>query len=86
MLALTEFRKRPARGGGIALLLAIAVATAENRSSMLQDLSSGRVTEIDAINGAVVREGIRRGIPTPVNKTLTMLIKTLEKIPRESPS
>lgn len=65
-------------------VLAIAVATAENRSSMLQDLSGGRTTEIDAINGAVVREGFRRGIPTPVNRTLTMLVKTLEKIRQEN--
>lgn len=65
-------------------VLAIAVATAENRSSMLQDLSGGRVTEIEAINGAVVREGFRRGVPTPVNRTLTMLIKTLEKLRQET--
>lgn len=65
-------------------VLAIAVATAENRSSMLQDLAGGRMTEIDAINGAIVREGFRRGVPTPVNKTLTMLIKTLEKIRQET--
>ncbi len=65
-------------------VLVIAVATAENRSSMLQDLAGGRMTEIDAINGAIVREGFRRGVPTPVNKTLTMLIKTLEKIRQET--
>jgi 2-dehydropantoate 2-reductase len=65
-------------------VLAIAVATAENRSSMLQDLTGGRVTEIDAINGAIVREGFRRGVPTPVNRTLTMLIKTLEKLHQET--
>ena len=62
-------------------VLDIAVITAQNRSSMLQDLSSGRLTEIDAINGAVVREGARLGVTTPVNSVLTLLIKTLEKIP-----
>ncbi len=67
-------------------VLAVAVATAQNRSSMLQDLSGGRRTEIDAINGALVREGERVGVATPVNEVLTLLIKTLEKIPRENRS
>ena len=64
-------------------VLAVAVATAQNRSSMLQDLSGGRLTEIDAINGALVREGERVGVATPVNSVLTLLIKALEKLPRE---
>lgn len=68
----------------VAKVLAVAVATAQNRSSMLQDLSGGRLTEIDAINGALVREGERVGVATPVNRVLTLLIKTLEKLPRES--
>lgn len=63
-------------------VMSVAAATAENRSSMLQDLSGGRLTEIDAINGAVVREGERLGVPTPVNRTLTLLIKALEQINR----
>jgi len=61
-------------------VLAVAAATCQNRSSMLQDLASGRLTEIDAINGAVVREGARLGVATPVNRTLTLLIKALEQI------
>ena len=60
-------------------VLAVAAATATNRSSMLQDILRGRATEIDAINGALVREGVRLGVPTPVNATLTLLIKALEK-------
>ena len=60
-------------------VLAVAAATAANRSSMLQDILRGRATEIDAINGALVREGVRLGVPTPVNATLTLLIKALEK-------
>jgi 2-dehydropantoate 2-reductase len=63
-------------------VLGIAVATAQNRSSMLQDLSGGRKTEIEAINGALVREGERLGVATPVNQVLTLLIKALEKLPR----
>lgn len=60
-------------------VLATATATAANQSSMLQDILHGRLTEIDAINGALVREGERLGVPTPVNRTLTLLIRALEK-------
>jgi 2-dehydropantoate 2-reductase len=52
----------------------VARATASNRSSMLQDVLRGAPTEVDAINGAVVREGARSGVPTPVNETLVRLV------------
>ncbi len=71
-------------GNPVEKVLAVAVATAQNRSSMLQDLSGGRMTEIEAINGALVREGERFGVETPVNRVLTLLIKALEKLPREN--
>ncbi|EAX48061.1 2-dehydropantoate 2-reductase [Thermosinus carboxydivorans Nor1] len=57
----------------------VAQATRDNRSSMLQDVTNRRRTEIDAINGAIVAAGKRLGVPTPVNETLTLLIKTLEQ-------
>lgn len=60
---------------------ALCKATAPNRSSMLQDVTAGRRTEIDMINGAIVREGRRLGIPTPINLALTDLIKTIEAKP-----
>jgi 2-dehydropantoate 2-reductase len=50
----------------------------EFKASMLQTLEKKSVTEIDYINGAVVREGKRLGIPTPVNETLVALIKGIE--------
>ena len=53
--------------------------TAENIASMLQDVLKQRMTEIDFINGAIVREGIALGIPTPVNHTLTCLVKTIQE-------
>lgn len=53
----------------------VARKTAQNISSMLQDVRRGRPTEIDYINGAVVREGRRLQIPTPLNLLLTKLIK-----------
>lgn len=54
-------------------------ATRENRCSMGQDLDYKRRTEIDAINGAVVREAERLGISVPVNRAITDLIKVIEK-------
>lgn len=54
----------------------VAKATALNRSSMGQDIDNRRQTEIDAINGAIVQEARRLGLPVPVNQTLTALIKT----------
>lgn len=59
-------------------VLAVARATAANRSSMLQDVLRGAPTEIATINGAIVREGARLGIPTPVNATLVKLVEALE--------
>ena len=51
---------------------------AEFKTSMLQSLEKGQMTEIDFINGAVVRWGERSGIPTPVNRTLLACIKGIE--------
>lgn len=56
----------------------VARATAVNRSSMGQDVDRKKRTEIDAINGAIVRFGDEADIAVPVNRTLTQLIKTLE--------
>ena len=49
------------------------------KCSMLQDLEKGRRTEIDAINGSIVREGKRLGIPTPVNEVMVALVKLQEE-------
>jgi 2-dehydropantoate 2-reductase len=54
-------------------------ATRENRSSMGQDFDYRRKTEIDAINGAVVREAQPLGIPVPFNQAVTDLVKAIEK-------
>lgn len=56
---------------------AIARNTAQNISSMLQDVRRGAPTEIDFINGAVVRAGEQTGVSTPVNRTLWLLVKGL---------
>lgn len=49
------------------------------KTSMLQSLEKGSITEIDFINGAVVRWGQRCGVPTPVNQTLVACIKGIER-------
>ena len=48
-------------------------------SSTAQDIQKGKRTEIDHLNGFVVRQGEALGIPTPVNRTLSALMKLLEK-------
>jgi len=54
--------------------------TAQHRSSMLQDMRKGsRLTEIDALNGAISRYGRESGVPTPVNDVLTAIIKGFQK-------
>ena len=58
----------------------IAFETGENKSSMLQDILNKRKTEIDTINGAIVKEGKKYSLETPINLVLTDLIKSLEKI------
>ncbi len=50
-----------------------------NKPSMLLHIEAGKRTEIDVLNGAVVREGRALGVPTPFNEAITMLIKGLEK-------
>jgi 2-dehydropantoate 2-reductase len=55
----------------------VAERTAENVSSMLQDVLRGAPTEVDAINGAVAQMGKLKGIPTPVNRVICSLVKAI---------
>jgi 2-dehydropantoate 2-reductase len=50
------------------------------KPSMLQDVERDRPTEIDAINGAVVREGQRAGVATPYNQALLHLVQAREQV------
>jgi 2-dehydropantoate 2-reductase len=52
--------------------------TSPPRPSMLQDIEAGRPTEVDYINGALVEMGDKHGVPTPVNRTMMYLVKTIE--------
>ena len=49
------------------------------KTSMLQDIEAGRMTEVDIFAGKMVQLGARHGIPTPVNETLLHAIKVLEQ-------
>ncbi len=56
----------------------IAVAMPGQRSSTAQDLARRKPTEIDHLNGAIVRRGAQLGVPTPVNQALLALVKLAE--------
>jgi 2-dehydropantoate 2-reductase len=55
------------------------------RSSTAQDIELGRPTEIEYLNGYVVRECDALGLPAPVNRTLYALVKLLEQKQRTTP-
>ncbi len=56
----------------------LAEKNAESFNSMAQDFFKGKKTEIDSMNGAIVRPGEEVGVPTPVNRVLTDLVKAME--------
>ncbi|MBS9535957.1 2-dehydropantoate 2-reductase [Mycobacterium sp. M1] len=76
-----------ARESGIAITVADPVAHVRAfaaqmpaaKPSALLDHEAHRVSEIDVINGAVVRYAARVGVPVPVNTTLTALVKSVER-------
>ena len=59
-------------------VMGIAAAMAGQRSSTAQDIARGRRTEIDHLNGLIVRQAEKHGIPVPVNRTLYALVKLIE--------
>jgi 2-dehydropantoate 2-reductase len=62
----------------LAKVEAVCESTSANISSMLQDVLRKRHTEIDFINGAIVRLGQELGIAVPTNRLLVDLVKTIE--------
>jgi 2-dehydropantoate 2-reductase len=54
-------------------------------TSMYDDWKAGRQTEIDYLNGFIVRKGRELGIPTPVNEALTAMIKTITEKEKTGP-
>ena len=77
---------RVAAAGGVVLpdldfvgmVLRFAEAVGPVYSSTAQDLQRGKPTEIDALNGFIVRRGDAMGVPTPVNQALTALVRLRE--------
>jgi len=63
----------------LARVIGVCRATAGNIASMLQDVLKKKVTEVEFINGAIVREGRALGVPTPVNRTLTCLVQAIQE-------
>jgi len=63
----------------LAALERVVETTAENRSSMLQDVAEGRQTEIDAVSGAVVERAEEHGIDAPTNELLAGMIRGWER-------
>lgn len=62
----------------LAKVEAVCEATAGNISSMLQDIRNKKRTEIDFINGVIVRLAQELGIPAPINSILVDLVKVIE--------
>jgi 2-dehydropantoate 2-reductase len=58
----------------------VARDTGGNRSSMLQDFDQRRPSEIDSINGAVLREAEALGLPAPVNRAVTLLVRAMDAL------
>ena len=63
----------------VELVFSVAEKTAANTSSMLQDVLRGRSTEIEAINGYLVRQAEKHGIAVPVNGALYGMVKAMEE-------
>ena len=68
------------------LVMKGANAPGKHKASMLQDVLAKRQTEVDFMNGAIVRWGEKTGVPTPLNKAMWALIKGLEESWREEPA
>ena len=51
----------------------------DHKASMLQDVEARRPTEIDFLNGGIVRFGREHGVPTPLNHALWALVKGFER-------
>jgi 2-dehydropantoate 2-reductase len=60
-------------------ILKIPAAMPNQMSSTAQDLARGKPSEINFLNGYVVRKGAELGIPTPTNQALQVMVKLAER-------
>ncbi len=88
MRAVMEECRAVAAASGVALpgdlwqkVLDVAEQMAGQHSSTAQDMRRGKPTEIDALNGAVVRSAAALGLPVPLNNALWVMVKLAEKAP-----
>ena len=68
------------RESGMAAAMKIATQMADAFSSTAQDLNRGQPTEIDALNGYIVRQGAALAVPVPINSALFTLVKLAEQV------
>jgi len=75
-----------ARASGVSIsddiieqILKIPAAMPNQMSSTAQDLARGKPSEIDFLNGYVVRKGAELGIPTPTNRALQVMVKLAQR-------
>jgi 2-dehydropantoate 2-reductase len=59
--------------------LGLPASMPAQQSSTSQDLGRGKPSEIDFLNGFIVRKGIEHGIPTPTNHALQVMVKLVER-------
>ena len=59
--------------------LGLAAGMPNQQSSTSQDLARGKPSEIDFLNGFIVRKGAEHGIPTPTNQALQVMVKLAER-------
>jgi 2-dehydropantoate 2-reductase len=64
--------------GLLAKVLGLAATMPDQLSSTARDLARGKPTEIDHLNGCIVRAGERLGVATPANRLLTVVVKLME--------
>ena len=67
------------------MIIPIAIRKhAKLKASMLQDLEKGKLTEVDAINGAVADYGKKVGVPTPLNDCVVEIVHSIERGERKA--
>ena len=82
VVAVAHAKKIPIDASHISEKINFALANHRaHKASMLQDRLAGRRTEIEQINGAIVREGKAANVPTPVNATLANLMRLIDANP-----
>ena len=72
-------------GDVVAMVRGLAATMPGQFSSTAQDVMRGKPSEIDHLNGLVVRRGERHGVPTPVNRVLHTLVTLIEAEARPAP-